>query len=74
MSSESSGSISKRFSGEDSSSNSEIFYEILDSEVFVDVARLRKISQNGIPPDLRPIVWKYLLGIEKSDRCIIFLS
>ncbi|OMJ22997.1 putative mitotic check point protein BUB2 [Smittium culicis] len=64
----SASSSSKRLSSDEPFSEVDIFYEILDSEVFVDVAKLRKASRNGIPDQLRPIVWKYLLGIEKPDR------
>ncbi|KAJ2769869.1 hypothetical protein IWQ56_002384 [Coemansia nantahalensis] len=42
--------------------------EVLDSEVFVDVNRLRKCARQGVPDELRGEVWKYLLGVEKSDR------
>ncbi|KAJ2786103.1 hypothetical protein H4R18_000135 [Coemansia javaensis] len=42
--------------------------EVLESEVFIDVSRLRKCARHGIPDELRGEVWKYLLGVEKSDR------
>ncbi|KAJ1886820.1 hypothetical protein LPJ66_009438 [Kickxella alabastrina] len=46
----------------------EDFDEVLESEVFVDVNKLRKFSRHGIPDEIRGEVWKYLLGVEKSDR------
>ncbi|PVU91682.1 hypothetical protein BB561_004278 [Smittium simulii] len=52
----------------DSFPEQDIFYQVLDSEVFVDLNRLKKCCSNGIPDQLRSIVWKYLLGIEKPDR------
>ncbi|PVU89141.1 hypothetical protein BB559_005231 [Furculomyces boomerangus] len=69
MSSEQSGSRLNRMSpNSEPRFDTEIFLEILDSEVFVDLGRLRKCSRNGIPEKLRPTVWKYLLGVEKPDR------
>ncbi|KAJ2123434.1 hypothetical protein IWW56_004955 [Coemansia sp. RSA 2131] len=46
----------------------EEFDELLESEVFIDVNKLRKCARHGIPEELRGEVWKYLLGVEKSDR------
>ncbi|KAJ2699858.1 hypothetical protein FB645_005185 [Coemansia sp. IMI 203386] len=46
----------------------EDFDEVLESEVFVDVNRLRKYARHGIPDEIRGEVWKYLLGVEKPDR------
>ncbi|KAJ2313786.1 hypothetical protein IWW54_001300 [Coemansia sp. RSA 2705] len=46
----------------------EDFVELLESEVFIDVNKLRKCARHGIPDELRGEVWKFLLGVEKSDR------
>ncbi|KAI8326261.1 ankyrin repeat-containing protein [Martensiomyces pterosporus] len=46
----------------------EDFDEVLESEVFIDVNKLRKYARHGIPDQIRGEVWKYLLGVEKSDR------
>ncbi|KAJ2069225.1 hypothetical protein GGI08_000468 [Coemansia sp. S2] len=46
----------------------EDYDEVLESEVFIDVNRLRKYARHGIPLEIRGVVWKYLLGVEKSDR------
>ncbi|KAI9504125.1 hypothetical protein GGI25_001325 [Coemansia spiralis] len=46
----------------------EDFDEVLESEVFVDVNRLRKYARHGIPDEIRGEVWKFLLGVEKPDR------
>ncbi|KAI8355103.1 rab-GTPase-TBC domain-containing protein [Choanephora cucurbitarum] len=44
------------------------FNEILQSEVYVDLERLRLLARHGIPNELRGEVWKYLLGVEQADR------
>ncbi|KAI7902206.1 rab-GTPase-TBC domain-containing protein [Cokeromyces recurvatus] len=44
------------------------FKEILQSEVYVDLERLRLLARHGIPNELRGQVWKYLLGVEQADR------
>ncbi|KAI8887865.1 RabGAP/TBC [Backusella circina FSU 941] len=44
------------------------FEEILQSEVFVDLERLRMLARHGIPDQLRGEVWKYLLGVQQADR------
>ncbi|KAI7904977.1 rab-GTPase-TBC domain-containing protein [Cokeromyces recurvatus] len=44
------------------------FHEILQSEVYVDLERLRILSRHGIPDQLRGEVWKYLLGVQQADR------
>ncbi|KAI8091402.1 rab-GTPase-TBC domain-containing protein [Gilbertella persicaria] len=44
------------------------FNEILQSEVYVDLERLRILARHGIPNELRGEVWKYLLGVEQADR------
>ncbi|KAJ1796739.1 hypothetical protein LPJ59_003561 [Coemansia sp. RSA 2399] len=46
----------------------EDFDQVLESEVFVDVNRLRKYARHGIPDEIRGEVWKFLLGVEKPDR------
>ncbi|OBZ90046.1 TBC1 domain family member 15 [Choanephora cucurbitarum] len=45
------------------------FEDILQSEVYVDLERLRILARHGIPDQLRGEVWKYLLGIQQADRC-----
>ncbi|KAI8389347.1 rab-GTPase-TBC domain-containing protein [Blakeslea trispora] len=44
------------------------FNEILQSEVYVDLERLRLLARHGIPSELRGEVWKYLLGVQQADR------
>ncbi|KAI9350387.1 rab-GTPase-TBC domain-containing protein [Pilaira anomala] len=44
------------------------FKEILQSEVYVDLERLRILARHGIPNELRGVVWKFLLGVEQADR------
>ncbi|CAO0803037.1 unnamed protein product [Mucor circinelloides] len=44
------------------------FNEILQSEVYVDLDRLRILARHGIPTELRGEVWKFLLGVEQADR------
>ncbi|KAI8095013.1 rab-GTPase-TBC domain-containing protein [Gilbertella persicaria] len=44
------------------------FEDILQSEVYVDLERLRILARHGIPDQLRGEVWKYLLGIQQADR------
>ncbi|KAI9275031.1 rab-GTPase-TBC domain-containing protein [Helicostylum pulchrum] len=44
------------------------FNEILQSEVYVDLERLRILARHGIPSELRGVVWKFLLGVEQADR------
>ncbi|KAG2197561.1 hypothetical protein INT47_009559 [Mucor saturninus] len=44
------------------------FNEILQSEVYVDLERLRILARHGIPNKLRGEVWKFLLGVEQADR------
>ncbi|ORX44000.1 RabGAP/TBC [Hesseltinella vesiculosa] len=45
------------------------YEEILQSEVYVDVDRLRILARHGVPQQIRGEVWKYLLGVERADRC-----
>ncbi|OAD76042.1 hypothetical protein PHYBLDRAFT_35737 [Phycomyces blakesleeanus NRRL 1555(-)] len=49
-------------------SNLNDYNEILQSEVYVDLERLRILARHGIPTQLRGEVWKYLLGVEQADR------
>ncbi|KAG0183943.1 hypothetical protein DFQ28_000423 [Apophysomyces sp. BC1034] len=44
------------------------FNEILQSEVHVDLERLRLLARHGIPSHIRGEAWKYLLGIQEADR------
>lgn len=44
------------------------FEEILASEVDVEVERLRELTRNGAPSQLRGQVWMFLLGVTKPDR------
>ncbi|KAI9481276.1 MAG: rab-GTPase-TBC domain-containing protein [Benjaminiella poitrasii] len=44
------------------------YTEILQSEVYVDLERLRLLARHGIPNELRGQVWKYLLNVEQADR------
>ncbi|KAI8967381.1 rab-GTPase-TBC domain-containing protein [Mycotypha africana] len=44
------------------------FQEILQSEVYVDLERLRILARHGIPESIRGEVWKYLLGVQQADR------
>ncbi|KAG1314906.1 hypothetical protein G6F64_001086 [Rhizopus arrhizus] len=44
------------------------FQEILQSEVYVDLERLRILARHGVPNQLRSEVWKYLLGVQQADR------
>ncbi|KAI7880735.1 RabGAP/TBC [Lichtheimia hyalospora FSU 10163] len=44
------------------------YLEILQSEVYVDLDRLRLLARHGIPNELRAEVWKYLLGVQQADR------
>ncbi|KAI7866831.1 rab-GTPase-TBC domain-containing protein [Spinellus fusiger] len=49
-------------------SNLNDYNEILQSEVYVDLERLRMLARHGIPTQLRGEVWKYLLGVQQADR------
>ncbi|KAI9321008.1 rab-GTPase-TBC domain-containing protein [Dichotomocladium elegans] len=49
-------------------SNMTDYLEILQSEVYVDLERLRILARHGVPNELRGEVWKYLLGIQQADR------
>ena len=69
---------------DDTDSDAEAEYsEILGTEVFVDVARLRvsvslihmlisqELARDGIPQKYRGEAWKYLLGVAKPDKCLL---
>eukprot|EP00906_Rhabdomonas_costata_P037191 RCo052288 len=43
-------------------------HDVLDSEVFLDLPRLRDVCRNGIPARVRPTVWKYLLRVSIPDK------
>ncbi|KAI8365972.1 rab-GTPase-TBC domain-containing protein [Radiomyces spectabilis] len=61
--------ISRTMSDQDELlSNLNDFNEILQSEVYVDLDRLRILARHGIPDQLRGEVWKYLLGVQEADR------
>ncbi|ORY96886.1 rab-GTPase-TBC domain-containing protein [Syncephalastrum racemosum] len=49
-------------------SNFNDYNEILQSEVWVDLERLRLLARHGVPNQLRGEVWKYLLGVQQADR------
>lgn len=42
--------------------------EILDSEMYTDMRRLREGAAHGLTPHLRAEVWTYLLGIAHPDK------
>ncbi|KAA8499076.1 TBC1 domain family member 12 [Porphyridium purpureum] len=44
------------------------FYEWLESETHIDLDKLRLAARYGIPDDVRGDVWKYLLGVSKSEK------
>ncbi|KAL0075358.1 rab-GTPase-TBC domain-containing protein [Phycomyces blakesleeanus] len=44
------------------------FTDILQSEVHVDLERLRILARHGVPNQLRGEVWMYLLGVQDADR------
>ncbi|KAN0048009.1 hypothetical protein ACTA71_002400 [Dictyostelium dimigraforme] len=46
----------------------EEFTELLSGEVYIDMDKLIAISRHGIPDKVRPEVWKYLLGVSKTDK------
>ncbi|KAI7857601.1 rab-GTPase-TBC domain-containing protein [Circinella umbellata] len=49
-------------------SNYNDYNDLLQSEVYVDLERLRILARHGIPNELRGEVWKYLLGVQQADR------
>eukprot|EP00164_Ancoracysta_twista_P017920 GFYU01030766.1.p1 GENE.GFYU01030766.1~~GFYU01030766.1.p1 ORF type:complete len:282 (-),score=63.91 GFYU01030766.1:72-917(-) len=44
------------------------YQEVLQTEVYVDVDKLRQVSRHGIPTEVRGEVWKYLLRVSKPDK------
>ncbi|KAK9764186.1 hypothetical protein K7432_008518 [Basidiobolus ranarum] len=42
--------------------------DILNVEMYVNVEKLKRASRRGIPAEIRGEVWKFLLGVEQSDR------
>ncbi|ORZ26113.1 rab-GTPase-TBC domain-containing protein [Absidia repens] len=49
-------------------SNLNDYQELLQSEVYVDLDRLRILARQGVPHQIRGEVWKYLLGVQQADR------
>ncbi|KAI8144936.1 rab-GTPase-TBC domain-containing protein [Fennellomyces sp. T-0311] len=49
-------------------SNLNDYNDLLQSEVYVDLERLRILARHGVPNELRGEVWKYLLGVQQADR------
>ena len=45
------------------------FRELLDSESYIHLDRLREAARHGVPFELRGHVWKYLIGVSKADKC-----
>jgi hypothetical protein len=48
------------------------FLDLITAENLVDLERLRDNARHGIPPHIRGQVYKFLLGIESADRCILY--
>ncbi|CAO1630309.1 unnamed protein product [Parajaminaea phylloscopi] len=46
----------------------EEFIELLASEQYVDIPRLRHLARHGVHPAVRGEVWMYLLGVLSSDK------
>lgn len=46
----------------------QIFDELLDVEVRVNLIKLREAARLGIPPAYRPQVYRYLLGVSYIDK------
>ena len=47
----------------------EEFRDVLDAEDEVDVQKLCDMAQHGVPPSVRGVVWKYLLGVTVPRKC-----
>ncbi|KAF9997755.1 hypothetical protein BGZ79_008546 [Entomortierella chlamydospora] len=45
----------------------EEYEEVLNSEVWIEVSKLREYARHGIPYEVRGRVWVYLLGIKGAD-------
>ncbi|KAG0257880.1 hypothetical protein BG011_003694 [Mortierella polycephala] len=46
----------------------EEYEDVLNSEVWVEIPKLREYARHGIPKQVRGEVWLYLLGIKDADR------
>ncbi|KAF9178786.1 hypothetical protein BGZ51_008802 [Haplosporangium sp. Z 767] len=46
----------------------EEYEDVLNSEVWVEIPKLREYARHGIPKQIRGEVWLYLLGIKDADR------
>ena len=52
-------------------STEEEYREILTSEVFIELDKLRDIARHGVPDHLRGDVWCYLLGVRQPDKSTV---
>ena len=50
-------------------SSADEYRELLSSEMFVELDKLRDIAKHGVPEALRGDVWCYLLGVHHPDKC-----
>jgi TBC1 domain family member 2 len=46
----------------------EEFRDIMYTDNFVDLSRLKTCALHGVPPEIRAEVWKYLLDVSKLDK------
>ncbi len=46
----------------------EEFRDIMYTDNFVDLARLKNCALHGVPPEIRAEVWKYLLDVSNLDK------
>eukprot|EP00126_Sphaerothecum_destruens_P005686 Sdes_comp18959_c1_seq1m9486 len=46
----------------------EEFQEVLGTEMYVDMEKLREMASEGVPDEVRGEVWKYLLGVNRPDK------
>eukprot|EP01135_Chromosphaera_perkinsii_P000681 Nk52_evm9s148 gene=Nk52_evmTU9s148 len=46
----------------------EDFQEVLGTEMYVDMEKLREMAEEGVPDVVRVEVWKYLLGVARPDK------
>ncbi|KAJ3113343.1 triosephosphate isomerase [Phlyctochytrium bullatum] len=44
------------------------YLELLMAETLVDLDKLRSAARHGVPDEVRGEVWKYLLGVENSNK------
>jgi len=49
----------------------EEYLEVMNAEVYVDIYKLRDMARHGIPDPVRGEVWKYLLGVQDPNKCMI---